>query len=511
MDPLANAKPPVWLRHGSLAELPATVRTPAYVPSDLTPGIVHIGLGNFHRAHQAWYIHQLMQQGQSRDWAIIGAGVRKYDAEMREKLLAQDCLTTLIELDPNGISAEVIGPMIDYLPIEDGHAALIARMADPAIRIVSLTVTEGGYFLDVNTGAFNPDHRDIRHDAENPKEPRTAFGAIVCALRQRWVNGLKPFTALSCDNLQGNGAILRSCVVGLARMSDPDLADWIDRNGAFPDSMVDCIVPATTDKVISQCSALGVKDRAPVSHENYRQWVIEDDFCAGRPPLDHVGVTLTRDVHSYETMKLRILNGGHQLLANVGEILNVPTISDCMQDPDIAAFFRKVQAEEILPHVDAVPETSAKEYLGLVERRFSNTAIHDTTRRVAFDGSARHPGFLLPSLRDALKSDSPANGLALAEAFWCRMCAGVRENGSEIGPNDPQWESLQKTALASKADPELWLEQRQYCGNFGRGTRFSETFAFWLTAVWQRGSRTAIAEYVAGGSSSRMVSSSGVI
>lgn len=496
MDPVANAHPPTRLRRDSLSELPATVRSPAYDRSDLTPGIVHIGLGNFHRAHQAWYLHQLMQQGQAYDWAIIGAGVRNYDAEMRKRLLAQDCLTTLIELDPKGVSAEVIGPMIDYLPIEDDNAALIRTMADSSIRIVSLTVTEGGYFLDTNTGVFNTDHPDIRHDAENPDQPRTAFGSIVSALRHRRATNAIPFTALSCDNLQGNGTILRKCIVGLARMSDPDLADWIDRNGAFPNSMVDCIVPATTDQVMSQCHALGVDDRAPVSHENFRQWVIEDSFCAGRPPLEKVGVTLTHDVHSYEAMKLRILNGGHQLLANVGEILNVPTISDCMQDPGIVSFFKKVQAQEILPHVDAVPGTTAKEYLRLVERRFANAAIHDTTRRVAFDGSARHPGFLLPSVRDALASGSSVGGLALAEAFWCRMCAGMREDSSKIEPNDPQWQSLQETALASKAKPDLWLKQRQYYDDLGQSTRLSATFAYWMNAIWQHGSRAAMADYL---------------
>ncbi|WP_170467683.1 mannitol dehydrogenase family protein [Ruegeria arenilitoris] len=503
MDPVSNAKPPVRLRRGNLSDLPKSVKAPAYVRSDLTPGIVHIGVGNFHRAHQAWYLHRLLQQGQAQDWAIIGAGVRSYDADMRERLLAQDCLTTLIELDPDGMSAEVIGPMIDYLPIEDNNVTLIQTMADPAIRIVSLTVTEGGYFLDANTGAFNADNEDIQHDAKNPDEPRTVFGAMVAALRQLRRNGLKPFTALSCDNLQGNGAILRTCIVGLARLSDPELADWIDQNGAFPNSMVDCIVPATTDQVISQCLALGVDDHAPVSHENFRQWVIEDSFCAGRPPLEQVGVTLTHDVHSYETMKLRILNGGHQLLANVGEILNVPTISDCMQDPDIVAFFEKVQAEEILPYVEAVPGTSAKEYLGLVERRFANTAIHDTTRRVAFDGSARHPGFLLPSLRDALSADASIDGLALAEAFWCRMCAGFREDGTEIEPNDPQWENLRAIALAAKDDPKLWLEQSQYYGEIGTSQRILAAFASWLAAIWVNGSRAAVNEFVSSGSISR--------
>ncbi|WP_425082662.1 mannitol dehydrogenase family protein [Ruegeria arenilitoris] len=496
MDPLANAKPPVPLGRNALTDLPAAVRRPSYSHAELRPGIVHIGLGNFHRAHQAWYIHRLMQQGLAKDWAIIGAGVRAYDAGMREKLVSQDCLTTLIELDPSGMSAEIIAPMIDYLPIEPGNAPLIQQMSDPAIRIVSLTITEGGYFLDANTGALDTTHQDIRRDAQNPDQPCTAFGAIVAALGQRRAHGLKPFTALSCDNLQGNGTILRNCIVELARLSDPDLADWIEQNGAFPNSMVDCIVPATTHQVISQCRALGIEDRAPVSHENFRQWVIEDDFCADRPALEKVGVTLTRNVHTYEAMKLRVLNGGHQLLANVGEILNVPTIADCMQDDDITAFFKKVQAEGILPHVAPVPGTPPADYLELVARRFANTAIHDTTRRVAFDGSSRHPGFLLPSLRDALASGSPVNGLALAEAFWCRMCAGLREDGSEIADNDPFWTELHDAALAAKANPLIWIAQSKFYGEIGREERFAKEFCQWLRTIWQRGSRAAIAQYL---------------
>ncbi|MCG7521537.1 mannitol dehydrogenase family protein [Ruegeria sp. Ofav3-42] len=496
MDPLASAHTPVELRLDRLAGIPASVKTPLYGREILSPGIVHIGLGNFHRAHQAWYIHQLMQSGLAHDWAIIGAGVRIYDSEMREKLIRQDCLTTLVELDPSSITAEIIGPMIDYLPIEPGNASLIRKMSDPAIRIVSLTVTEGGYFLDAKTGDFDVDHEEIRHDAQNPERPITVFGALVAALKHRRAAGLRPFTALSCDNLQGNGTILQSCVVELARLSDPDLADWIDCNGAFPNSMVDCIVPATTDQVRAQCRALGIEDLAPVSHENFRQWVVEDKFCAGRPPLEKVGVAITNNVHAYETLKLRILNGGHQILANVGEILNVPTISDCMQDPEISKFFRKVQAEEILPHVNGVPETTPGEYLDLVERRFSNSAIHDTTRRVAFDGSARHPGFLLPSLRDALSSGASLEGLALVEALWCRMCAGTREDGTEIAPNDPIWAELQVTALAARENPELWISAANLYGDTGQVASFATEFTNWLPMIWQQGSRAAIECYL---------------
>lgn len=285
------------LNNTQLANLPEGVSKPRYDRARLTPGIVHIGLGNFHRAHQAWYLHRLMQDSQAHDWAIIGAGVRANDSIMRQKLMDQDCLTTLIELDPAGTSAEVTGAMIDFLPVEDTNAGLIAAMADPAIRIVSLTVTEGGYYLDPVTGTFDPDHQDIQHDAANPDTPRTAFGAMVAALKIRRDAGHGPFTGQSCDNLQGNGDILRATVCGLAALSDPELAKWIAENATFPNSMVDCIVPATGEAEIALARTLGIADLAPVTHENFRQWVIEDNFCAGRPDYDKVGATFTNDVH----------------------------------------------------------------------------------------------------------------------------------------------------------------------------------------------------------------------
>ena len=219
---------PVRLGRAMLGTLPEDIARPGYDLADLSPGIVHIGTGNFHRAHQAWYLHRLMQQGLAHDWAIIGAGVRPGDAAMRDRLLAQDCLTTLIELSPEGTSAEVCGAMIDFLPVAPDNAPLIAQMADPAIRIVSLTVTEGGYFVNPSTGHFDPTHPDIAHDAAHPDTPRTAFGAIVAALRLRRAAGHGPFTLQSCDNLRGNGAITRDAVVGLARLSDPDLAAWVE-------------------------------------------------------------------------------------------------------------------------------------------------------------------------------------------------------------------------------------------------------------------------------------------
>ena len=492
----ANITSPVSLSNAMLSAIPEGVLTPRYDRSTLKPGIVHIGLGNFHRAHQAWYLHRLMQTGAASDWAIIGAGVRPADADMRAKLLAQDCLTTLIELDPSGQSVEITGSMIDFLPVEENNASLIEKMSDPAIRIVSLTVTEGGYFIDPDTGELDTDHKEILYDAANPSTPRTAFGAMVAALKNRRDNGYPSFTGQSCDNLQGNGEILSRTVIGLARLSDPDLASWIESNTTFPNSMVDCIVPATGSKEVALVKRCGIDDAVPVTHENFRQWVMEDNFCAGRPDWDQVGATFRDSIHEYETMKLRILNAGHQVLANAGELLSVKTIADCMAHPLISTLFRKVESEEIAPLVSAVPEMTAEQYVELIATRFSNPEIVDTTRRVAFDGSSRHGGFVLPILRDALATTGASvEGLALVEALWARMCEGTREDGSVIEPNDPSWDSLVAAAIQAKVEPRTWIEQRHIYGDLHNDATFVDSFEHWLTMIWNTGTESAIASY----------------
>lgn len=483
------------LSNATLGQLPEEIARPTYDRSALTPGIVHIGLGNFHRAHQSWYLHRLMQQGLAQDWAIIGAGVRPYDAAMRDRLLAQDCLTTLIELSPDSARAEVVGAMVDYLPIEADNGALIAALSRPEIRIVALTVTEGGYYQDAISGGFAADHPDMQHDILHPASPRTAFGAIAAALAHRRAAGHGPITVQSCDNLQGNGTITRQTVLGLARATDADLADWIDAQCSFPNSMVDCIVPATGPDEIALAQSLGVDDAAPVTHENYRQWVIEDDFCAGRPDWDKAGAIFTDAVHDYEAMKIRILNAGHQVLANAGELLGLETIADCMAHPLTSAMFRKIEAEEIAPYVAAVPGQDPAAYVELIAKRFANPAIRDTTRRVAFDGSSRHPGFVLPVLRDALAARGSCSGLALVEALWARMCAGTRMDGTEIEPNDPQWARLNAVALAAREAPQLWLAQRHIYGDLAEHQAFAEAFEHWLSLIWAEGCEAALAVY----------------
>jgi mannitol 2-dehydrogenase len=484
------------LAQDTLGMVPAPVLVPRYDRSTLRAGIVHIGLGNFHRAHQAWYTHRLMQMGLAQDWAIVGAGVRAGDRAMRQKLLAQDCLTTLIELDPDGTSAEVTGALIDFLPVEDDNAALIARMAQPDIRIVSLTITEGGYYRDPKSGGLNANHPDILHDVRHPATPRTAFGAMVAALRRRRELGLGPFTGLTCDNLQGNGTILRQTVVGLARLSDPALADWIDTECSFPNSMVDCIVPATGPREIAIARSFGLLDTAPVTHERFRQWVIEDDFCAGRPDWDRVGAVFSPDVHTYEMMKIRLLNGGHQVICGAGELLGLDTISACMAHPNLRAMFHKVSTTEIVPHVPAVPDMSALSYVSLIEGRFANPQILDTTRRVAFDGSSRHGGFLLPCIRDGLRHGTPVTGLALVSAIWARYCLGQRDDGSPIDPNDPLWPDLQIAARAAQSDPMAWLNTVPLYRDVREDLRFADAFCFWANHLTKGGTARTLAQFL---------------
>lgn len=488
---------PIKLGLGTINKLPPMVAVPAYKRQDLSPGIVHIGVGNFHRAHMALYMHDLFNLGLNHDWAIVGAGVRANDAVMRTELAAQDFLTTLVEIEPGNDQAKVTAAMVDFVEVMPDNSALIRIMCDPQIRIVSLTVTEGGYYINPALGRFDQGHADIVHDIDNRTKPKTAFGAIIEALKLRREAGIGPFTVMSCDNLPENGDVAKNTIMGLAQAVDLELADWIAKKVTFPNSMVDRITPATTDVERTLVrDQYGILDARPVPCEPFRQWVLEDEFCAGRPDFEKVGVTVTKDVVPFETMKIRILNGGHAAMAYPSAMLNIEYVHDAAAHPIIRAFLDKLEREEIIPNVDPVPGTNLGEYYDKVIERLINPGVCDQISRLCFDGSNRQPKFIIPSINDRLSAGAKVDGLALASAFWCRYCYGTTESGSITPSNDPVWARLCAVSKVAKDNPRAWLEMRDIYGNISENAEFARLFAKMLNSIWLNGSEDTIKNYL---------------
>lgn len=479
----------------ALSMLPDAIAKPAFDRSALSAGILHIGVGNFHRAHQAVYLNKLFEQGEGHDWAIVGAGLMPYDKAMRERLRAQDWLTTIVELDPDGLSAHVCASMIDFIEVDP--AGLIDRLCQPDIRIVSLTITEGGYFVDPNSGGFDVSHPEILADLENPEAPSTVFGVLVAALMRRKASGVAPFTIMSCDNLPENGHMAKQTVVGYASAMSSDVAEWIEKEVAFPNGMVDCITPATGDRERTLIrDTFDIEDAAPVVCEPFRQWVLEDKFPAGRPALEKVGVEFVADVAPYELMKLRILNGGHAAIAYPGALLGHHFVHDAMADPLIRAYLAKLETEEIVPTIPEIPGVSFTAYLATVMERFSNSAVGDTIPRLCLDGSNRQPKFILPTIQDRLDSGLPIRGLVLETALWCLYCLGRNEAGQEIRLEDENADILREWAHAvyseGKADelPELF-------GPLGTNPAFLTEFEIAANKLRSLGAVKTLEDYLA--------------
>ncbi len=482
----------------NLSSLPAAVGRPRYDRASLSPGILHFGVGNFHRAHQAVYLDDLFNTGAGHDWGIVGAGVFEAERAGRGKLAGQDWLTTVVEQDEQGRSARVTGAMIDFVEPAD-ISATIARLADPRIRIVSLTITEGGYFIDPASGRFDPAHPGIVADAQDVADPKTVFGLILAGLVRRRQEGIAPFTVMSCDNIPHNGRVTADGVIGLARLIDEELADWLGEHVAFPNAMVDRITPATTDRERAiLADEFGVDDAWPVFCEPFRQWVLEDRFTNGRPALEQVGVQFVKDVSPYELMKIRILNGGHAAIAYPAGLMDIHFVHEAMQEPLVRGFLEKLEREEIIPTVPPVPDTSLEDYFRLIDHRFSNPRIGDTVRRLCLDGSNRQPKFIIPTIADRLKAGQGIAGLALESALWCRYCFGTTDSGAMIEPNDPNWDRMQQTARAARGDPAAWLAMDDIYGDVGRSSVFADAFSAALKALWAEGARAVLGRYLAG-------------
>lgn len=479
----------------ALASLPRTVRRPAYDRSRLTPGIVHLGLGAFARAHLCEYTEDALEL-ELGPWGITGASLQRPD--QRDRLQPQEGLYTLLKRAPAGPELRIIGCVGEVLVAPENPAALVARLAAPETRIVSLTVTEKGYCHDPATGRLKADHPDIVHDLANPDAPRSAIGILVAGLKARRAAGLGPFTALSCDNLPHNGGVLRGLVRDFAALSDDALSQWIEANGAFPATMVDRIVPATTEADIAEVAGLiDLEDAAPVIGEPFRQWAIQDVFAAGRPAWDRVGAQMVSEVAPFEFMKLRMLNGAHSSLAYLGYLAGHETVSEASGDAVLARFLQGLWAE-IIPTVPAPQGVVLGDYAEALLARFRNPAIRHRTWQIAMDGSQKLPQRLLGTIRDRLKAGAPIEHLALGVAAWMRYVSGTDEKGAAIDVRDPLAAEFATRAQAAGRNAaalshSLLGIEAIFGSELPREERFTKVVEKHLAALFEKGAKATAA------------------
>lgn len=472
----------------------------AYNREALQPGILHFSTGNFHRAHQCTYYNDLFEKldDSKLTWGIIGCSARdggSYTKQTRPALKEQDCLFTVVESNKAKSIPKAIGSIVDCLPYAENHGPIKKALCDEKIKIVSLTVTEGGYFVDANN-EFDKDAEEIQHDAKNPEDPQTVFGLIIQACKKRRESGLKPFTVMSCDNVPQNGDVTRSVTVGLAKVMDPGLADYIEKNISFPNSMVDRITPAPTDELKEQVE-WKYEDKSPIFCEPFRQWVIEDNFSNERPPLDKVGVLFVDNVTPWEEAKLRILNGGHASLSYAAALLGLDFVHQAMEHPVIPKFLDKLQRTEIVPMVPPVPDTNLEDYWETISDRYKNPVLSDSIDRNCENGSDRQPKFILPSLKDNLDANNAVDGLATVSAMWCKYCMGKTEDGDEIDAIDMMWDKLHQTANAARDDPSKWLtELDEVYGDLGMDESLQKAFDKALRLCIDEGIEAAMKEYI---------------
>jgi mannitol 2-dehydrogenase len=465
------------LSDATLAEFAPEVSVPRYDRSRVTPGIVHFGVGNFHRAHEAVYLDDLMNDGEAMEWGICGVGLLPQDARMRDTLLAQDGLYTLVLRHSDGrLEPRVIGSIVKYLFAPDDSSKVVEQLADPATRIVSLTVTEGGYNNHPVTGKFDVDNPAIRKDSRSAV-PSTVFGFVVAGLRRRRAEGTLPFTVMSCDNIQENGNVARAALIAFARLSDSEFADWIEENVAFPNSMVDRITPVTTlDDVALVERTWGVADQWPVLSEPFRQWVLEDCFADGRPPFERAGVQLVPDVMPYELMKLRLLNVSHQALAYFGFLAGYRFTHEAVRDPDIREFVRAYMDRDATPTLLPVPGVDVEGYKEQLLERLSNPEIRDTLARLCADTSNRIPKWLVPIVTANLRAGRDVSLSAAIIASWARYAEGVDERGVTIAVVDPLASTLTARARAYPTNRIAFLQAPDLFGDLARHNSFVEPY-----------------------------------
>jgi len=487
---------PLPLSAATLGDLDGRVAVPDYERAGLQVGVVHFGAGAFHRSHQAMYLDRLMTSGQARDWAVCAVDVLATDRPKRAAFRSQNGLYTLLVKQPDGtIAPQVIGSVIEYLFAPQEPAAVLDRLADPRTRIVSLTITEGGYNIRPSTGEFDAANPAVRRDLAEGAVPGTVFGFIVAALRRRRADGVPPFTVMSCDNVEGNGNVARSALGAFADLAEPGLGDWLRDAVAFPNSMVDRITPVTTAADISRLATeFGVADALPVVCEPYVQWVLEDDFPAGRPRWQDCGVQLVTEVRPYELMKLRLLNAGHLALAYPAALAGYRFVDKAAADPAIAGFVLGYLQQEARPTVPEVPGIDLNDYLAQLLARFGNPAIGDTIARLCAGASDKLPKWVLPTVRQNLAAGRPVALAATLIASWARYAEGVDEAGRPIEIVDALGAELSGRARRQRSDPLSFLANEHIFGNLARQPAFAEPYVRALDSFHRLGSQQTLVQ-----------------
>lgn len=497
---MSAEKTAIKLNNVNLTKLGADVAVPKYDRSRVEQHIVHIGVGGFHRAHQAVYLDDLLAMSDTPRWGECGLGVLKSDDKMRDAMKSQDCLYTLVVRSADEQTARVIGSMVDYIYAPGDREAALEKMAAEGTKIVTLTITEGGYFIDDSTGAFITSHPDIQHDVKNPGAPVSSLGYIYEALRRRKERGIKPFTVMSCDNLQGNGHVIKRVLLQFASMIDTDVQKWIEANVSFPNCMVDRITPTTKPQDIAALREnFGVEDAWPVVTEPFIQWVIEDEFCNGRPQWERFDtVTMVHDVAPYEIMKMRLLNASHMAIAYLGALAGYPLVHEVMQDPLYTRFIERYM-EEITPVVPKIEGVDLPLYKRTLIERFSNPTINDQVTRLCSEGSAKMPKWVIPSIAELLQQGKSTALLSLVIAAWIHyLRQGVDEQGHPLDIIDARKEELMAIAKTVKDDPTPMLAiENIYGAELPKNPLFVKQVTDALAVIAQKGVKTAMKEYLA--------------
>jgi mannitol 2-dehydrogenase len=487
------------LSDSTLAQLDDSIGRPSYDRKQTMPRLVHIGAGAFNRSHLAVYLDDLLGVAGEPRWGEVGVGLLPTDREIHDGLALQDHLYSLLQMESGDERLRVVGSLVEHLYAPDQTEAVLARMAAAECAIISLTVTEGGYFMEDATGRFLDESNDVRHDLEHSDTPVTWLGYVAETADRRRALGRGPLTVLSCDNLRGNGAIARRALMAFAELRGGGLPQWIERNVTFPCSMVDRITPRTTGQNRALIlERFGVVDHTPVVCEPFRQWVLEDDFAAGRPPFEHVGVEMTSDVAPYEKMKMRILNGGHSTLGYFADLLGIGFIHEAVADGQLRRLLL-AYIEEVKPVVPSLPGIHLDQYAATVVRRFSNTAIRDQVPRICAEGCAKIAKFLVPPLADLLRTGRMPRILPLVIAGWLHYQRGVDEKGRALIMADAQAALLKPFIEGGCVDARLVIVKSTVFGSLAAEfPALVSRVQQYLEVLRARGVRSAIASVLNG-------------